>query len=196
MRALDSLSAVDYDSAMPVVVYMLPGRFNATPEDSARRSPPKTLYLDDSAVVNMELHQPSEYGEVFSGNIEVAKSRPSFVTLAAESTYADTADGIVVVRATADSVASGADLRLAVIVTEDSMVTQGFLNARWDNVARRVVPSYDGRPITLARGDTLYDTLRFTTIGLNPAQLGAAVYVRDANDLSVLQALSVRRLNH
>ena len=178
---------------MPVITFIPVGRFRVTPEDSARRSPPKWLYLDDSAVVNMDLVAPAEYGAVFADNIDVAKSRPSFVTLSAESSYADTADAALVVMATADSVSPGSDLRMIAIVTEDSVVTSGSLAARWDKVARRVIPDYDGRPVTLARGDTLYDTLRFSTDGLNPEKLGAAVYIRNAVDGSIVQTLNVRR---
>jgi hypothetical protein len=180
---------------MPVVMFMPVGRFRVTAEDSARRSPPKHLYLDDSAVLDINLYQQSEYGTVFAGNIDVAKSRASFTTLTAESTYADTADGLLVVMTAADSVAPGADLRLVAVVTEDSVITSGFLQARWDNMARRVIPDYAGRSITLARGDTLYDTFRFSTTGCNPAQLGAAVYLQDARDGSILQSLNVRRFN-
>ncbi len=196
MRALDSLSANRYDSAMPVVMFMPVGRFLVTPDDSTRRLPPKHLYLDGIRVLNMDDYGSNQYGSTFAGSIDVAKSRPSFVTLAAESTYADTTDGVLVVMATADSVAPGADLGLVAIITEDSVVTSGFLSARWDHMARRVVPDYSGKSISLARGDTLYDTIRFSTVGCNPAKLGAAVYVQDRSDNSIVQSLNVLRFNH
>ncbi len=181
---------------MPVVMYMPVGRFRVTDEDSARRSPPKHLYLDGNRVLNMDDYGPTQYGSAFAGSIDVAKSRPSFVSLAAESTYADTADGVLVVMLTVDSVPPGADLRLVAIVTEDSVVTSGPLSARWDRVARRVLPGYAGKAMSLARGDTLYDTLRFSTAGCNPTKLKAGVYLHDARDSSVVQSLNIRRFNN
>jgi len=181
---------------MPVVMFMPVGRFLVTAEDSVRRSPPKHLYLDGSRVLNMDDYGSNQYGSTFAGSIDVAKSRPSFVTLAAESTYADTSEGVLVVMATADSVRPGADLSLVAIVIEDSVVTSGFLGTRWDHMARRVVPDYSGKSISLARGDTLYDTIRFSTTNCNPAKLGAAVYVQDRSDNSIIQSLSVRRFNN
>ncbi len=177
-------------------MYMAVGRFRVTEEDSARRSPPKHLYLDGTRVLNMDDYGSTQYGSVFAASIDVAKSRPSFMSLAVESTYADTADGVCVVMVTADSVALGADLRLVAVVTEDSVVTSGFLGAKWDHMARRIVPDYSGKSISLARGDTLYDTLRFSTTGCNPAKLAAAVYLRDAQDNSIVQSLRVRAFNH
>jgi hypothetical protein len=62
-------------------------------------------------------------------------------------------------------------------------------------MARRVIPDYAGRSITLARGDTLYDTFRFATTGCNPAKLGAAVYMQDGPAGSILQSLNVPRFD-
>lgn len=196
VRALDSLSAFRYDSAMPVITFLPVGRFAVLPEDSARRSPPKTLYLDAAPTVNLDLYSPNQYGAVFADNIDVVKSRPTFTSLAADSAYADTVAGLLVVRTTADSVTPGADLRLVAIVTEDSVVTQGRFPVTWDHVARRIIPDYSGRSITPVRGDTLYDTFRFSTTGLNPAKLSAAVFIQNMRDNSIIQSLAVRSFNH
>ncbi len=195
-RALDSLSAFRYDSAMPVVIFLPVGRFAVLPEDSARRSPPKMLYLDAKPTVNLDLYAPNQYAAVFADNIDVAKSRPTFTSLAVESTYADTLTGLLVIRTTTDSIAPNADLRLVVIVTEDSLATQGRFPLVWDRVARRVLPDYAGRRINLSRGDTLYDTFRFNITGCNPARLGAAVFIQDMKDSSIVQSLTVHRFQH
>ena len=85
-------------------------------------------------------------------------------------------------------------MRLVAVITEDSVVTGG-LGTTWYHVARRVLPpGWQGRELNLARGDTLSDTLRFSTAGLNPAKLKAAVFVQNAADWTIVQSLSVNRL--
>lgn len=196
---MDSLSNSRYDSLMPVIVWMPVGRFSLAPDDSIHLGnygwAVKSLILDGDSVAHTDEVPPNQYGPVFADLIDIAKSTPTYATLIVDSAHADSAGGALLVRVTADSVPPGAQMRLVAVITEDSVVTEGFLGTTWDRVARRVVPNWQGRELNLARGDTLYDTLRFSTAGLNPAKLKAAVFIQNAANWTIVQSLGVNRLS-
>lgn len=174
------------------------GRFGVSPDDSLHLANygyvPKSLILDGDSVAHTDEIAPSQFGRTFADLIDVAKSTPTYAVLLLDSAWADTAAGAVCLRVTTDSTLPGVPMRLLAVVTEDSVVTEGSLGTTWNHVARRVVPDWQGRELTLARGDTLYDTLRFSTAGLNPAKLKAAVFIQNAADWTIIQSLSVNRL--
>jgi len=194
VRALDSLSKARYDTAVPVVAFFPVGRFGAPPDDSLHLSPygvqAKTLVLDGTTKIPVP-DDVGQYGPVFSGYIDVAKSESAFVSLGLVSAVADTASGRLVVWAAVDSAPAGADLRLLAVVTQDSFMTAGSFPMRFDHVARRILPDHYGVALPPARGDTLVDTFDFSTAGLLPAYLRAAVFVENAADHTIAQALNV-----
>ena len=58
------------------------------------------------------------------------------------------------------------------------------------------MPDRNGVPVSLARGDTLVDTLTFVTTGHRLDKLGAAVFVEDASGTEghpVLQSATIDR---
>lgn len=192
---LDSLAIARYDSGVAVVVYhpLVGDPFRIPPDDSLRLlgynyTTPPSLVLD-----RRQIELPSEieqYPEVIGNNLDAAKSESSFVTILL-SGDADSTGGTVIARVAVDTVAPGANLHLKCIITEDSVADS--MGLRYDDVARRFVPSLDGTAFSLARTDTLYDTLRFTGTGYNPLKLKAVVFVEDVNSGKVLQAAELRR---
>lgn len=182
---------------MPVIAWIPVGRFAVAPDDSLHLGhyghAVKSLILDGDSVAHIDqLSLP--YGPALAGYIDVAKSTPTYAAILVDSTSADSVDGALFLRVTADSTPPGVQMRLVAVITEDSVVTEGFLGTTWNRVARRVVPNYQGRELSLARGDTLYDTLRFSTAGLNPAKLKAALFIQNAADWTIIQSRSVNRL--
>ncbi len=184
---------------MPIVVWIPVGRLGVAPDDSLHLArygyEVKSLILDGDSVAHTDEIAPNQYFRVFGDLVAVAKSKPTWASIAVDSAWADGSNGGVAVRVTADSIPPGTQLRLVAVITEDSVVTQGFLSAIWNRVARRVLPDWQGREVSLARGDTLFDTLRFSTAGLNPAKLRAALFIRNAAEWTIVQSLGVSRLS-
>jgi hypothetical protein len=86
-----------------------------------------------------------------------------------------------------------ANLRLHVVVTEDSLITVP-MGGRYDQVPRRFLPDVTGEPFLLAaRFDSLADTLTFDPTGLQLSQLSVAAFVEDASNHQVKQAAELRR---
>lgn len=200
VRVLDSLAVNRYNLELAVVNFLDTGSYRFRPDDSAHLAPyslpVKTLLLDGGGQHNFATVSEAEYGRFFASNIDVAKSVPSFVFLQIDSCAADSARGLMVVKLAVDSTPPGADLRLLGILTEDSVLTYSRASFRiyFDKVARGIVPDYAGKHLpALSRGDTLYDTLRFTNPGWKTRHLGAALMVMDANSHQVLQAARLSR---
>lgn len=194
---MDSLARYRYDSLMPVVVWIPVGRFATAPDDSIHLGhygyPPKSLILDGDSVAHSDELPPNQYGRLFAEYIDIAKSKPTYATVLIDSAGADSLGGAICLRLTVDSTPPGVRFGLVAVVTEDSVQTEGALGTTWHRVARRVVPDWRGRELNLVRGDTLYDTLRFSTTGLKPSRLKAAVFVQNLTDWTIVQSRAVNR---
>jgi len=172
----------------------LPGDlFRIPPADSLRLagydySVPPALILDRRQVEMPA--QIEEFEEAITNYVDAAKFESSFVNVHLTGT-ANSVSGTIIARVTVDSVAPGADLRLKCIVTEDSVADS--MGLYYPRVARAFVPDVQGREFSIARFDTLYDTLAFSCAGFRPEQLSAVVTVEDANRDRVMQAAELRR---
>jgi hypothetical protein len=199
-RALDSLARTRYGDSL-VIIDWLPysqDTLNINPADSLRlsryqhNSGQPTLVLDGYQAVGMP-SDPSEYYETFDAAIRRVKSTATYVTLTLTG-EADTVEGRVIVTLVMDSLTPGSRPTLYCVVTEDSLTD--LLGPSWDRVPRAFVPSDAGVPVSLARGDTLVDTLTFTTAGHRLDKLGAAVFVEDTSvskEHPVLQSATLSR---
>jgi hypothetical protein len=188
--------ANEFDSSVAVIAYLTTGRFAIPPDDSLHlapyASPVKTLVLDGRDKVDIATLPMEQYYETFVNSISLASSESTYVTLAASGEIAGDS-GFVVAKIAVDSTVPGADLRLVAVLTEDSVTTTGMFAVRFDKIARAFLPDYQGRPFTVARSDTLYDTLRFACTGYRARKLGAALFVKNSNSPEVLQAAVLRR---
>ena len=197
---LDSLSVNHYDSALAVITFLDAGSYRLRPDDSAHLAPYnlpiKTLLLDGGSKHDFASVNEREYGSFFAGNIDVAKSESTFTYLGVDSAYADSTGGLIVVKIAVDTVLPGTDMRLVGVLTEDSVRSAKIGNSSiyYDRVARRFLPNYLGMDLPLiARGDTLFDTLRFVNNGWNRDHLGAALFVTDEGSHTILQAKEMFR---
>lgn len=197
---LDSLSVARYDSSVAVVNFLPVGSYAVHPDDTLYLATYalaiKTLLLDGATKFNFATQSEPEYGALFASNIDVAQSESAYIYVAMDSAYADSSAGLIVVKVAVDTTLPGADLRLIGILTEDSVRTnvdrQGG-RTYFDRLARRFMPDYNGRSFSIARFDTLYDTMRFVNSGFRPEKLSAAVLVMDASSHQVLQARELNR---
>jgi hypothetical protein len=199
-RALDSLARTRYGDSL-VIIDWLPysqDTLNINPGDSLRlsryqhNSGQPTLVLDGYQAVEMPT-DPSEYYEKFDAKIRIVKSTPTYVTLTL-SGEADTVECRVIVTLVMDSLMPGSRPILYCVVTEDSLTD--LLGPSWDRVPLAFVPTDAGVSVSLARGDTLVDTLTFTTAGHRLDRLGAAVFVEDtigSKEHPVLQSATISR---
>jgi hypothetical protein len=93
-----------------------------------------------------------------------------------------------------DSIAPGSMPTLHCVVTDDSLLDP--LGGAYFRVPFQLLPDLNGMPVSLARGDTLVDTLTFATAGHRLDKLGAAVFVEDASGTEehrVLQSATISR---
>ncbi len=173
--------------------------FNINPDDSLRVARYQHNPGQPSLVLDgyLELVMPSDpvqyYGE-FANAVQVVKSKSTFVTLMVDSAAADSAQGMIRVRVTADRIAPDSRPTLYCVVTEDSLLDP--LGGAYFRVPARFVPDRNGIPLTLSRGDTLDTTLAFPTAGYRLDKLGAAVFVEDASGTEehrVLQSATIDR---
>jgi len=199
-RALDSLVKTRYGDSLAVVEwhpYVL-DTFNINPDDSLRiaryqHNPGQpSLVLDGYLQVAMP-SDPSEYYGTFDAAIRTVKSSATFVALTATG-EADTVEGRVIVTLAMDSVTTGSTPTLYCVVTEDSLLDP--LGGAYFRIPARFLPDRNGVPVSLARGDTLIDTLTFATAGCRLDKLGAAVFVEDVKGTEehrVLQSATINR---
>jgi hypothetical protein len=199
-RALDSLVKTRYGDSLAVVEwhpYVL-DTFNINPDDSLRiaryqHNPGQpSLVLDGYLQVAMP-SDPSEYYETFDAAIRTVKSSATFVALTATG-EADTVEGRVIVTLAMDSVTTGSTPTLYCVVTEDSLLDP--LGGAYFRIPARFLPDRNGTSVSLARGDTLVDTLTFATAGYRLDKLGAAVFVEDVRGTEehrVLQSATISR---
>jgi thiol-disulfide isomerase/thioredoxin len=103
----------------------------------------------------------------------------------------------ILVRATGvDSTPTG-NLRLFVIIYEDSVRSRmpGNADTIFNHVMRSMLPDENGTAVTLVPADTIRIVERFTLRPFwNPAQLGAVAFVQDMATRKVLQTARCRRL--
>jgi len=172
--------------------------FNINPDDSLRvaryqHNPGQpSLVLDGYQEVAMP-SDPSEYYQAFDAAITAVKSTASYAALTVAGD-ADTVEGRLIITVAMDSITAGTSPTLYCVVTEDSLVDR--LGAVYSRVAAQFVPDRNGLLLSLARGDTLVDTLTFSTIGHRPDKLGAAVFIEDASgneEHRVLQSATLER---
>jgi hypothetical protein len=173
---------------------------NINPDDSVRvaryvHNPGQpSLALDGYLQVSMP-SDPAEFYETFDAAIRTVKSTGSFVSLSAAGS-ADTVEGRVVVTLAMDSITPGSNPTLYCVVTEDSLVPDTIFGGAYFRVPQQFVPDLNGVPVSLARGDTLVDTLTFATAGHRLDKLSAAVFVEDASgnvEHRVLQSAIIDR---
>jgi len=173
--------------------------FNINPDDSLRVARYQHNPGQPSLVLDgyLELVMPSDpvqyYGE-FANAVKVVKSKSTFVTLMVDSAAADSAQGVIIVRVTADSITPGSSPTLYCVVTEDSLLDA--LGGAYFRVAAQFLPDRNGVPVSLARGDTLVDTLTFATTGHRLDKLGAVVFIEDVSGTEehrVLQSATIDR---
>ena len=172
--------------------------FNINPDDSLRvagyqhNHGQPSLVLDGYQAVAMP-SDPSEYYATFDAAIQAVKSTAAYVALTATG-EADTVEGRIIVTLAMDSITPGSTPTLYCVVTEDSLLDP--LGGSYFRVPLRLLPDRNGVPVSLARGDTLVDTLTFATAGHRLEKLGAAVYVEDASGTEehrVLQSATINR---
>ena len=172
--------------------------FNINPDDSLRvfryqHNPGQpSLVLDGYLEVVMPSDPAQYYGE-FDNAVKSVKSDTSFMMLEA-SGEADSSVGRVFIRLAADSITPGTSPTLYCVVTEDSLPAP--LGGAYFRVPAQFVPDRNGPPVSLARGDTLVDTLTFAIAGYRLDKLGAAVFVEDASGTDehrVLQSATIDR---
>jgi hypothetical protein len=173
---------------------------NINPDDSIRvsryqhnRGQP-ALALDGYQQVAMP-SDPSEYYATFDAAIRAVKSTAAFVALTVTGD-ADTVEGRIIITLAMDSITPGSSPTLYCVVTEDSLVPDTLLGGAYFCVPAQFVPDRNGVPVSLARGDTLVDTLTFATAGHRLDMLGAAVFVEDASGAEehrVLQSVTISR---
>ncbi len=199
-RALDSLVKTRYGDSLAVVEwhpYVL-DTFNINPDDSIRvaryqHNPGQpSLVLDGYLQVAMP-SDPSEYYGTFDAAIRTVKSSATFVALTATG-EADTVEGRVIVTLAMDSITTGSTPTLYCVVTEDSLLDP--LGGAYFRIPARFLPDPNGTSVSLARGDTLVDTLTFATAGYRLDKLGAAVFVEDVSGTEehrVLQSATISR---
>ena len=199
-QALDSLMRTRYGDSLAIVAWhpYAHDTLNINPDDSIRMSRYQhnpgqpSLALDGYLQVTMP-SDPSEYYATFDAAIRTVKSTPAFVTLTATG-EADTVEGRVLVTLAMDSITPGTNPTLYCVVTEDSLLDQ--LGGAYYRVPAQFVPDRNGVPVSLARGDTLVDTLTFATAGYRLDKLGAVVFVEDASGTEVhrvLQSATISR---
>jgi hypothetical protein len=172
--------------------------FNINPDDSVwlsrfqHNKGQPSLILDGYRVVEMP-SDPARYYEEFNNAIAVVKSSASYAFIEAAG-VADSAQARVFVRVALDSVVPGAQPTLYCVLMEDSL--RDPLGGDYSRTPRRILPDLNGIPLSLARGDTLSDTLTFDMTGHDPRNLCAAVFIQDAAAIEphrVLQAATVNR---
>ena len=199
-RALDSLVKSRYGDSLVMAEWhpYAYDEFNINPDDSLRVSRYQhnpgqpSLALDGYQQVVMP-SDPSEYYATFDAAIRTVKSTAAFVALTVTGD-ADSVEGRIVVTLAMDSITPGSVPTLYCIVTEDSLLDQ--LGGAHFRVPQQFVPDRNGLPVSLARGDTLIDTLTFATVGRRLDKLGAAVFVEDASGTEehrVLQSATLDR---
>jgi hypothetical protein len=185
--------------SLAVIAYLPEGSFALHPQDSLRLGEyslaSKTLLLDGNSKNDFTAVNEGEYGSFFAGNISVARSDSTYIFMDVDSAGVSDSSGAIVIKIAVDTVVSGADLHLVGILTQDSVRTARFGNSGiyFNSIARGFVTDYNGTSFAVARGDTLYDTLRFTNQGWTKHLLGAAMFVMDASSKKVLQACNLRR---
>jgi hypothetical protein len=199
-RALDSLVKTRYGDSLAVVEWhpYSTDALNINPDDSLRvagyqHNPGQpSLVLDGYLQLAMP-SDPSEYYESFDAAIRTVKSTAAYVMLTATGD-ADTVEGRVIVTLAMDSITPGSTPTLYCVVTEDSLLDP--LGGAYFRVPERFVPDRNGIAVSLARGDTLVDTLTFATAGHRLDKLGAAVFVQDTSateEHRVLQSATINR---
>ncbi len=151
-----------------------------------------SLVLDGYLQVAMP-SDPVEFYGAFDAAIRSVKSTASYVALAATGD-ADTVEGRIIVTLAMDSITPGSNPTLHCVVMEDSLLDQ--LGGAYFRVPVQFVPDRNGIPVSLARGDTLVDTLTFATAGHRLDKLGAAVFIEDESGTEehrVLQSATISR---
>jgi hypothetical protein len=199
-RALDSLVKTRYGDSLAVAEWhpYSTDALNINPDDSLRvagyqHNPGQpSLVLDGYLQLTMP-SDPSEYYETFDAAIRTVKSTAAYVALTATGD-ADTVEGRVIVTLAMDSITPGSTPTLYCVVTEDSLLDP--LGGAYYRVPAQFVPDRNGIPVSLARGDTLVDTLTFATAGHRLDKLGAALFVQDTSGTGehrVLQSATINR---
>jgi hypothetical protein len=173
---------------------------NINPDDSLRvaryvHNPGQpSLALDGYLQVAVP-SEPDEFYQTFDAAIRSVKSTASYVAVSAAGS-ADTVEGRVIVTLAMDSITPGSNPTLYCVVTEDSLVPDTLFGGAYSRVPRQFLPDLNGVPVSLARGDTLVDTLTFATAGHRLDKLSAAVFVEDASGTEehrVLQSAIIDR---
>jgi hypothetical protein len=199
-QALDSLMRTTYGDSLAIVEWhpYATDTMNINPDDSLRvagyqhNKGQPSLVLDGYQAVAMP-SDPSEFYETFDAAIRAVKSTAAYVALTVTG-EADTVEGRVIVTLAMDSITPGSSPTLYCVVTEDSLLDQ--LGGAYFRVPAQFLPDRNGMPVSLARGDTLVDTLTFATAGHRLDMLGAAVFVEDASGTEehrVLQSATINR---
>jgi hypothetical protein len=199
-RALDSLVKTRYGDSLVIAEWhpYSTDAFNINPDDSLRvagyqHNPGQpSLVLDGHLQLAMP-SDPSEYYGTFDAAIRTVKSSAAYVALTATG-EADTVEGRVIFTLAVDSITPGSTPTLYCVVTEDSLIDP--LGGAYFRVPAQFVPDRNGVPVSLARGDTLVDTLTFATAGYRLDKLGAAVFVEDVRGTEehrVLQSATINR---
>lgn len=195
-RALDSLNANYLGDSLAAIIAYHPypyDRLNINPDDSIRLAGHPHQSGQPEAILDgyNQITMPSEarlYYETFRNAVTVVRSESTYVTIAASGRY-DSTGGEVTVTVTVDSLVPGQEPALFCVLTEDDL--EGALGGRFDRVAREFLTGTEGKPIQVARWDTLYDTLRFELGERAPANLKAAVFVEDLAERRVMQSFQI-----
>jgi hypothetical protein len=200
-QALDSLVRTRFGDSLVIVEWhpYAGDTFNINPDDSLRVSRYQhnpgqpSLVLDGYVAVEIP-SEPTQFYSTFDDAIRAVKSEPVFVTLVVDSAMADSTQGRILLHLVADSTTPPSNPTLHCVVTEDSLLDQ--LGGAYFRVPAQFLPNRNGMPVSLARGDTLVDTLTFATAGHRLDMLGAAVFVEDASGTEehrVLQSATINR---
>jgi hypothetical protein len=199
-RALDSLVRTRYGDSLVIVEWhpYSDDSLNINPDDSIRMS--RYQHNRGQPALSLDGYQqvaippdPAQFYETFDAAIRNVRSTVSFAALTAVG-EADAAEGRIVFTLAMDSIAPGSNPTLYCVVTEDSLLDE--LGGAYYRVPVQLLPDRNGVPVNLARGDTLVDTLTFSTAGRRLDKLGAAVFVEDASGTAehrVLQSATIKR---
>jgi hypothetical protein len=195
LRLVDSLAQTRYDSLVAIVVYHPFDQFTIRPADALRLQGfdydhPPALVLDRQQIALPGWVSDSQYAHALASGMDALMPDSSFTTIEL-SGEADSDSALLVIRVMVDSTPEDADLRMRCVITEDSAADS--LGLRYNRVARRFVPNVSGNAFSLARADTLQETLRFSCAAWQPEKLSAVVFVEDAHSGEVVQAAELRR---
>jgi hypothetical protein len=198
--ALDSL-AREYGDSLAVLVYhrrqlgdTLSPAYVAVRESLYQITSSPTVVFDGTHIVQTE--DPDQDYEVYKNNIVLERNRDAKLTMDLKAEIVTNIVNLTLHTEVKDSVNSDS-CRLFFVIYEGEVFFKqtGAPDSIFDYVVRKILPSEQGIPMTLAFPDSLTNEENFSVSpDWDPDKIGVVAFIQDMKTKEVLQATVIKRI--